>query len=278
MPGRILSTNATIALSLIVRALACTSSKTSLTSPTDTKCEVNLSNSPSSFAANGGTGTLTVTTTRDCNWTISTDVVWVSIPGPRDGQGDASISYSVAVNPVPSARSGLVAAGSMSVQLSQAAAVCRYSLSRSSDTIGAAGGQLSVDMSTLTGCSWTATSGTSWISITSGQAGNANGSVAVVVSANSGAERVGQVNVAGQLYTVTQAARAIRSSAADASASSATDADASASSGADADASATRRHRASADATLLLPPRRTDISTSFVAREECRGMPRFALP
>ena len=206
VPGRILSTNATIALSLIVSALACTSSKTALTSPTDTKCEVNLSNSPSSFAANGGTGTLTVTTTRDCNWTISTDVGWVSIPGPRDGQGDASISYSVAVNPVPSARSGLVAAGSTRVQLSQAAAVCRYSLSRSSDTIGAAGGQLSVDVSTLTGCSWTATPGNSWISITSGQAGNANGSVALVVSANAGAERVGQVNVAGQLYTVTQAA------------------------------------------------------------------------
>ena len=141
MPGRILSTNATIALSLIVSTLACTSSQTSLTSPTDTKCQVNLSNSPSSFAASGGTGTLTVTTTRDCPWTISTDVVWVSIPGPRDGQGDASISYSVAVNPVPSPRSGLVAAGSVRVQLSQAAAACRFSLSRSSDTIGAAGGQ-----------------------------------------------------------------------------------------------------------------------------------------
>ena len=32
-------------------------------------------------------------------------------PRPADGQGDASISYSVAVNPVPSPRSGSVAAG-----------------------------------------------------------------------------------------------------------------------------------------------------------------------
>jgi Domain of unknown function (DUF5666)/Putative binding domain, N-terminal/Viral BACON domain len=206
VPGRILSTSATIALSLIVSTLACTSSQTSLTSPTDSKCQVNLSNSPSTFAASGGTGTLTVTTTRDCSWTISTDVVWVSIPGSRDGQGDASISYSVAVNPVPSPRSGLVEAGSVRVQLSQAAATCRFSLSRSSDAIGAAGGPLSVDVSTLTGCSWTARSGSSWITITSGQAGNANGTVALVVSANSGAGRVGQVEVAGQLYTVTQAA------------------------------------------------------------------------
>jgi Domain of unknown function (DUF5666)/Viral BACON domain/Putative binding domain, N-terminal len=205
-PGRILSTNATIALSLIASTLACTSSQTSLTSPTDTKCEINLSNSPSSFAASGGTGTLTITTTRDCTWTISTDAVWVSIPGPRNGQGDVSISYSVAVNPVPSPRSGSVAAGSVSVQLSQAAAACRFSLSRSSDTIGAAGGPLAVDVSTLTGCSWTATSGSGWISITSGQAGNANGTVALLVAANSGAGRVGQVEVAGQLYTVTQAA------------------------------------------------------------------------
>jgi Domain of unknown function (DUF5666)/Viral BACON domain len=205
VPRRVLATNATIALLLTVGTLACTSSETSLTSPTDTKCQVNLSNSPSSFAASGGSGTLTVTTTRDCPWTISTDVVWVSIQGPRDGEGDASVSYAVAANPVPSPRSGSVEAGSVRVQLSQAAAACRFSLSRSSDTIGAAGGQLSVDVSTLTGCSWTATSSSSWISITSGQAGNANGTVALVVSANSGAGRVGQVNVAGQLYTVTQA-------------------------------------------------------------------------
>ena len=85
----------------------------------------------------------------------------------------------------------------MRVQLSQAAAACHFSLSRSSDTIGAAGGQLSVDVSTLTGCGWTATSGSSWIAITSGQAGNANGTVALVISANSGAGRVGQVHVAG---------------------------------------------------------------------------------
>jgi hypothetical protein len=77
-------------------------------------------------------------------------------------------------------------------------------LSRTADAIGADGGRLSVTVTTLTGCSWTAASTANWISIQSGQSGNANGTVSMTVSANAGGERTGQVTIAGQPYTVVQ--------------------------------------------------------------------------
>src|SRR4051812_24670698 len=85
--------------------IACTSAETStaITSPSSNKCQINVSNAPSSFGAGGGQGTLTINAARDCAWSISVNANWVSLSGPASGQGDASVSYSVAANPVPSA-------------------------------------------------------------------------------------------------------------------------------------------------------------------------------
>src|SRR5204862_120667 len=129
----------------------------------------------------GGPGTISVSTSRDCTWTIATNTSWVSLGNNRSGQGEASIGFTVAANPVPSARSGTIVVANQTVELSQAAAPCRYSISRTRDSVGIGGGQLSVDVSTLTGCTWTATSKASWIAITSGGSGNANGTVVMTV-------------------------------------------------------------------------------------------------
>lgn len=186
----------------------CTSAATSVTGPTaDNKCQLTATSSPSSFNADGGSGTIAISTARDCSWSINSSPGWVTLT-TRSGQGGASVSFTVAANPVPSPRSGAIAVSDRTLQLNQAAAPCRYNLSRTQDSIGAPGGALSVGVSTLSGCSWTATSGASWITVTSGQSGNADGTVGLTVAANSGIARVGQVNVAGQTYTVNQAAAA----------------------------------------------------------------------
>jgi len=198
---------ASFALIVAVAAAACHSAQTSVTGPTaDTKCQVTASSTPESFTANGGTGSVTVAAARDCTWSIATTATWVSIGGERSGQGEASISYTVAANPVPVARSGSIVVASQTVSVSQAAAPCTYSLSRPRDTIGFEGGALSVNITTLTGCGWTAASQVPWIGIRSGQSGNASGTVALDVAANAGAARVGQVTAGGQIYSVTQSA------------------------------------------------------------------------
>src|SRR4051812_47558598 len=65
----------------------------------------------------------------------------------------------------------------------------------------------SVAVSVGTGCTWAATSNASWITITSGASGLGNGTVNYSVSANTGTtSRTGTLTVAGNTFTVTQAA------------------------------------------------------------------------
>src|SRR5882757_8386164 len=115
---------------------ACTSTQTStgIAAPSSDKCQLQISTTASSFPDAGGTGSLSVTTTRDCGWSAATSATWVSL-GSTSGQGDASISYSVAANSVPQTRSAAITVEGQTIQLSQAAAPCRYSLSRTSDSV-----------------------------------------------------------------------------------------------------------------------------------------------
>src|SRR5262245_49396169 len=196
-----------VMIALASAAASCHSAQTSVTGPTaDAKCQVTAASSPASFTASGGTGAVSIATARDCTWTIATTASWLTLGGDRSGQGEASVSYTVAANPVPAARSGSIVVGSQTVAVSQAAAPCTYSLGRAADTMGPPGGTLSVSVTTRSGCAWSASSRDSWISIVSGQNGNASGTVGLNVAANTGVARVGVVNVAGQSYTVNQSA------------------------------------------------------------------------
>ena len=199
---------AAVAFTVASGLVACSSSETSLTGPTVAdKCQVTATSTPESFAASGGTGSVSIAAARDCTWSIATTANWLTLGGDRSGQGEASISYSVAANPVPSARSGSIVVGSQTVAVSQAAAPCTYALGRSQDTIGPAGGSLSVSITTLSGCAWNAATQAPWIAIRSAQNGNASATVALDVAANSVASsRVGEVNIGGQVYSVNQSA------------------------------------------------------------------------
>ncbi len=86
---------------------------------------------------------------------------------------------------------------------------CSYTASPSSQEFSSSGGSGTIVVSTTNGCSWTATSSASWLTITSGAAGSGNGVVSYAVSSNGGASsRTGTVNVAGKVVTITQAAAA----------------------------------------------------------------------
>jgi hypothetical protein len=57
------------------------------------------------------------------------------------------------------------------------------------------------------GCSWTASSSTAWITITAGSSGLGNGTASYSVAANSSTtSRTGTMTIAGQTFTVSQAA------------------------------------------------------------------------
>jgi hypothetical protein len=110
----------------------------------------------------------------------------------------------VSANAAPAPRSAAIVVSSQRVPLSQAAAPCHFDLSRTSDTVDASGGRLSVGVTTLAGCGWTAATAVGWIAVESGKSGNANGTVVLNVGENSGPARTGQVTIADQTYTVSQ--------------------------------------------------------------------------
>lgn len=187
--------------------LSCsTSTHTSVAAPDGPKCSAALSATSASFGANGGTGTVAVSTDRDCSWTASAAAGWISINGSAGGQGAGSVSYSVAANPVPAPRSGALVVASTTVQLTQAGAPCNFSLSRTQDSVPAAGGMSTVGVSTLSGCAWNAAAIDSWITVAGGQSGNASGTVTLSIAANAGGARTGQALIAGQRYTISQGA------------------------------------------------------------------------
>ena len=61
-------------------------------------------------------------------------------------------------------------------------------------------------MSTTSGCTWAATSNVTWLTITSGASGSGGGNVTFTVAANTGVARTGTLTIAGQTFTVNQAA------------------------------------------------------------------------
>ena len=97
----------------------------------------------------------------------------------------------------------MTAAG-QSVTISQNAP-CTYGISPMNDTIDKGGGTRTVSVTTQYGCTWTAMSNASWITITSGSGGTGNGTVSFTVAPNTtGNERNGTLTIAGKTFTLTE--------------------------------------------------------------------------
>jgi hypothetical protein len=88
---------------------------------------------------------------------------------------------------------------------SGSASSCKFSLNTSSATAVKAGGTGTVTVADANYCAWLSTSNVSWITVTSGALNSNAGNVGYTVAANSGAQRVGTVTIAGLTFTVTQA-------------------------------------------------------------------------
>lgn len=88
----------------------------------------------------------------------------------------------------------------------QAGTACSFTLFPPGQSFGASAGSGSVAVTTQAGCSWTATSSASWLTITSGSPGSGNGTVGFSVGTNSStSQRQATITVQGQVFTVTQA-------------------------------------------------------------------------
>jgi len=82
---------------------------------------------------------------------------------------------------------------------------CTYNVSPLIFLFPKDGGQGTVNVTASAGCSWSAKTDFSWISLSSGSSGSGSGTVQFSVSQNSGSNRTGSLIVAGQTVAIHQA-------------------------------------------------------------------------
>ena len=194
-----------LAYALAVLTQACGStSVTTLTSPDLPRCQVSVGGA-STAAASGGSGQISVSTTRDCTWAATASANWISLVPPTTGQGDGSLSYRVEGNGQPTARRATITINTVDVTVSQDPAPCKFAVSPASATVSADGGAVTLAVSTITGCAWTATTDAAWVHLGNG-AGNGGGSVRLTIDANHDAARSATVRVGDAAAVIEQSA------------------------------------------------------------------------
>lgn len=76
-------------------------------------CTYSINPTSASFAAAGGTGSVSVTAGAGCNWTAVSNATFITVTGGASGTGNGTVSYSVASNGGTTSRTGtLTIAGS----------------------------------------------------------------------------------------------------------------------------------------------------------------------
>jgi hypothetical protein len=196
-------------LILIAFATACSSSSTTLLSPSDLsaqRCAVTLKVSTSNVTSAGGSGTITVETARECEWTAKAESDWLTFSAPTAGQGPAELAFSVQPNRSTLPRSVAVSVSGQRATISQEAASCPWSVSPAEVTVGPGGGERTVKLSTEDFCSWNVKSRESWVNVESGSVGKGNATIILRIARNEGSERTASVEVPGGPVTVRQQA------------------------------------------------------------------------
>jgi hypothetical protein len=156
-----------------------------------------------SVPSSGGSSAATVRAAAGCTWTASSSSDWISVTAGQSGNGTGEVRFTVAANPGPARTAGLrIADHTLTVNQGSG---CSFGLSPSSVSVGAAAGSGAIQVSTASGCTWSATSSASWLSIVGASSGSGNGQVQFQVAANSGPAREGSLSIGGGSVSVSQA-------------------------------------------------------------------------
>ena len=170
-------------------------------------CIYSVSPTSPQIPSSGGINTLTVTAGTGCAWTasVSATATWITITSGQSGSGNGTVTYSVAPNTATSSRTGTMTVAGKSVSVKQAldTASCTYAVAYTSKTMSWCGGQRGVAVTTQGECPWTASKDATWITLgTTNRTGS--GSLAYLLSRNTGGSRQGTIVTAGTPVVITQ--------------------------------------------------------------------------
>jgi hypothetical protein len=159
---------------------------------------------PGSYNASQGPGDILVSVTADagCAWTASTSADWVTVAEGRSGSGNGTVRLLIPSND-GGPRTAIVAIAGETFTLNQDGD-CRTRLKPKDYHLGHGPDDIRVAVSAKAGCSWTASSNVSWVTVAEGATGSGDGTVRLLVQRNSGPDRSTTLSIAGQPFDLRQ--------------------------------------------------------------------------
>ena len=164
------------------------------------QCTFSISPTTASVGAGLSTGVINITGTAGCSRTVVSNAPWITITFGQTGSASGSAGWSVAANNTPSPRTGAITAAGQTFTITQAAAVCEYTVLPASASFGpaAANGAFTV----RSNCLWTPEPGASWIVIDNV---TTNGEVHFSVAPNpQTSTRTAGIRAGDQFFVITQ--------------------------------------------------------------------------
>ena len=189
----------------VVAATAVACSQTTveqIVGPSGVRCQLVVS-SPSPVPAAAQAFTLSLTTARDCTWSIEVDGNWLTVE-PRSGQGEAILSVTAAENPQGRSRIASLAINDQKVAITQQPAPCHFAVAPATIAMRPEGGRASVQLTTIEGCSWSTRTSHPWVRVVSGSGGDGSRILELAVDSNPGNDRSGEVQVADISVAISQ--------------------------------------------------------------------------
>ncbi|HEU5254426.1 MAG TPA: BACON domain-containing carbohydrate-binding protein [Vicinamibacterales bacterium] len=181
-------------------------------------CVFELSTTEQTVPAAGGTGRITVTTAAGCAWSAQADAAWVTLNGGSTGTGTGNLTFTIGSNSGTTTRAASIVVAGQTVKITQQTNAatppppvlpvnCSVTVTPKDVSLLATGtGSSSISVSAAAACEWSASTDTSWISLTGRTSGTGNGTVTFSVASNIGAARSGDLTIADQTVSVHQAA------------------------------------------------------------------------
>ena len=122
-PGSTITRRSAPALAILLLTAGCggVTSQTNVVSPSSVRCVVSASTATRTVSHSGGTASVAVSSTRDCEWTARSDAAWVTL-NPTSGIGNATIRVTVASNSQHTQRTAKLVVNDAGLDLTQDAA------------------------------------------------------------------------------------------------------------------------------------------------------------
>ena len=174
---------------------------------TITQAGVGATVSPSNatFECDGGTGSVTVVAPNRVGWQARSNADWISV-SPTNGEGEGTVSYTVAPFDQVSTRQGTLTIAGNTVTIFQYGR--RMKLASYSDSKDWYTHVIPITVNALAITEWSVTPNASWISVVDAGNGKGGDLVSIAIAENpSYKSRTGTVTIGTETFTVTQGGR-----------------------------------------------------------------------